>query len=126
MSSTSTMNMISVKGAVPRNMSPSEMPGSFNVLLITNTESPNGGVSRPISTATTVTTPNHTRFMPNFSAIGNISGNTISMIEEESMMVPSAMMIATYSARKAPGPSPARAIDSTSSCGMPDIASIRV
>ncbi|MCY1558894.1 hypothetical protein D9M68_958690 [compost metagenome] len=52
-------------------------------------------MSRPISTATTVTTPNQIRFMPNCSAIGSISGSTISRMDDESITVPSRMMMAT-------------------------------
>ena len=70
-------------------MSPSVMRWSCSVLLMTNTDRPNGGVSSPISTATTVTTPNQIRFRPSCSAIGSISGSMMSRMEDESMMVPS-------------------------------------
>ena len=57
----STRNMAMANGALPAKMSPSEMRGSASVLFTTNTYRPKGGVSRPISTAITVTMPNQMR-----------------------------------------------------------------
>ena len=87
--------MIAVNGAVPLKISPRPTRGSFSVLLITYTDKPNGGVSNPISTATTVTTPNQIRLSWNVSAIGSISGRQISMMDDESMIVPSSRTMKT-------------------------------
>ncbi len=65
------------------------MRGSFMLALITNTLSPNGGVSKPISIAIVVMMPNQTRFAPSAVETGNASGSMISMIDVESSSVPS-------------------------------------
>ena len=70
--------------------------------------------------------PNQIRFRPSCSATGSISGSTISMIDDESMTVPSSRISTMYSSRKMPTPKPMAAIQPTRACGVPLIASMRV
>ena len=67
------------------------MESSFSVDFITNTDRPNGGVSRPISTARTVTIPNQIRSIFIGWRTGSIKGTRISMMEDESSIVPMAI-----------------------------------
>mgnify|MGYP003579909296 CR=1 FL=1 len=68
---------------------------------------------------------------PLFGSLGKMAraatyGSTISMMELESMMVPSGRISSTYSSRNAPTPRPPAAIHSTIACGVPLMASMRV
>ena len=91
----STNAIIKANGAAPAKISPSVIDGSSSADFMTNTEMPNGGVSRPISTANTVTMPNQIRSTCIDETTGSISGTKMSMIDEESRMVPMTITSAT-------------------------------
>src|SRR5690606_14402763 len=85
-SKTSTVPIVSMKGNTPRKTSVTVIDLSSRLLCVTKQATPKGGVNKPISTATTVITPNQIK-----SCLGMISsakGTTISRIDRESRKQP--------------------------------------
>ena len=82
-----------MKGRVAAKICSTFTSGLFSVLCTVKTEIPKGGVSKPISTAMTVTIPNCIRSIPRLWAMGAAIGTMISRIEVLSRIIPISKMI---------------------------------
>lgn len=100
----SEISIAKINGLAPRNISPTAKFCSLRADLIVYTDSPNGGVRRPISTEITDITPNQIRLSSAASATGNAIGRTINMIEIESIKHPNSMINKIYANKKPYGP----------------------
>ena len=87
-----TKTIINKKGKEPTNIS-SIVASSMSDDFIAYTTIPNGGVSKPISTATTETIPNQMMSYWSVCTTGIIKGMDTSRIEEESRIAPKTMKI---------------------------------
>ena len=124
--SSRTANMMMANGVAPRNICPrvTALSGP-SVDLITNTAIPNGGVNRPISTASTLSTPSHTRSTPLLVRTGRTIGSVNNMIDAESRIVPNTIIAKSNNNTVPLGPMLASATAVPSQDGMPDTANMR-